>query len=196
MSSHHFVKDGQEPALLILDAISFDVAAPVMEWVPLVIVHQNALDAVLQWGVKIDVVIAFTHDHTEIQNKLIVQAPVKILTSGADSWLETVMFYFTTIRQSGVTIVLRDATAWFSALDPFVEKISITLLTEGQKWSSIASASYRKWLPAGHILLIHSQSPVEASGLTRSGDRYEVTSDGVVVLTSGRRFWVGEAIHG
>ena len=196
MSSHHFVKDGQEPALLIVDAISFDVAAPLMEWVPLVIVHQNALDGVLQWGIKIDAVITSTHNQSDVLNKTIVQAPVKILTSDVDSWLKTVMDYFTTIRQSGVTIVLSDAFAWFPVLDPFVGKFNITLLTESQKWSAIASGSFRKWLPAGHILLIHSQSPVETPGLTRSGDRYTVLSDGVIILTSGRPFWVGEPLQG
>ena len=43
MSSHHFVKEGQEPALLIMDALSLALIEPLLEWAPQVIVCENAL---------------------------------------------------------------------------------------------------------------------------------------------------------
>ena len=57
MSSHHFVKEGQEPALFILDNIPFQYAESLLEWVPLVMVADRALENVLHWGIKIDVVL-------------------------------------------------------------------------------------------------------------------------------------------
>ena len=58
MSSHHFVREGQEPALLILDALAFDIAGPLLEWAPLVVVAQSAVDEVMLWNIKMDVVLA------------------------------------------------------------------------------------------------------------------------------------------
>jgi hypothetical protein len=192
MSSHHFVKEGQEPALLILEAVSFEVTSPLLEWAPQVIVHENALDSVLQWGIKIDTVIASGTNRIDLRDKLIMQAPVKILESDADHTLETVMYYLITTRQAGVTITHTDASACFSALAPFVGKLNITLLTRSQKWSAVVSVSFRKWMPAGHILHLYSQSTVEASGFAKSGDHYIVLHDGMINLSSDQPFWVGE----
>ena len=56
MSSHHIVRDEQEPALLIDDAsvIHFEFVELLLEWSPRVMVTSNAIDEVLNWGVKID----------------------------------------------------------------------------------------------------------------------------------------------
>lgn len=61
MSSHHFVKEGQEPALVILDwnedlAI---IAAQLMEWQPKLVVSKEALDLLLMDGFKPDAVLDF-----------------------------------------------------------------------------------------------------------------------------------------
>ncbi len=60
MSSHHFVKEQQEPALLILETEGFDVdrISPLLEWVPTVLVSQNVVETVISWGVKVDVILS------------------------------------------------------------------------------------------------------------------------------------------
>jgi len=59
MSSHHFVKEQQEPALLILDtSVSYETMSPLLEWSPTVLVTELAIDAVLSWGIKVDVILA------------------------------------------------------------------------------------------------------------------------------------------
>ena len=79
MSSHHFVKEGQEPALFILEPISFQVASPLLEWAPLVLVSANALDDVLRWGIKIDVVLVEKSRVETLTRNLLEQVPIKIL---------------------------------------------------------------------------------------------------------------------
>ena len=78
MSSHHFVKEGQEPALFILDPVDFELAGPFLEWAPFVIVSENALDQVLHWGIKIDGVLV-SHWDEDIKTKLSGQAPIGIV---------------------------------------------------------------------------------------------------------------------
>ena len=60
MSSHHFVKEQQEPALLVLDTsgISFEQIAPLLEWVPTILVAKDEVPVVISWGVKIDLILA------------------------------------------------------------------------------------------------------------------------------------------
>ncbi len=60
MSSHHFVKEQQEPAVFILNpsGINFESVASLLEWSPTLLVDQESVDLVLSWGIKIDVVLA------------------------------------------------------------------------------------------------------------------------------------------
>jgi thiamine pyrophosphokinase len=59
MSSHHIVKDNQEPALVIADgeACSSDLLGQLLEWSPHVVVLDGALERVKRLGVKVDVVL-------------------------------------------------------------------------------------------------------------------------------------------
>ncbi|MFT7427225.1 MAG: hypothetical protein ACI9O5_003185, partial [Algoriphagus sp.] len=78
MSSHHFVKEQQEPAVLILDPenIRFDQISGLFEWVPTILVSEKALDLVLSWGIKIDVIMASSVFQSENTQLLESQYPV------------------------------------------------------------------------------------------------------------------------
>ena len=80
MSSHHVVTENQEPALLILnpDSIQFEKVQELLEWSPLVIVSDTALEGVLRRGIKIDVLL--TPGTGEEYNQVkIDQSPLHIL---------------------------------------------------------------------------------------------------------------------
>lgn len=59
MSSHHFVRENQEPALIIANGAecSIELLQQLLEWAPLVIVLDSAIDRVVELGVKADVLL-------------------------------------------------------------------------------------------------------------------------------------------
>lgn len=59
MSSHHIVKDTQEPALIIAngEACSTTLLNQLLEWAPTVMVLDGAIFRVLELGIKVDVVL-------------------------------------------------------------------------------------------------------------------------------------------
>ena len=59
MSSHHIVRENQEPALVIADMSALPVEWPqqLLEWSPTVTVFDSAVEAVRNLGIKLDVVI-------------------------------------------------------------------------------------------------------------------------------------------
>ncbi len=59
MSSHHFVKEGQEPALIIAngEACSYELLVSIREWCPYTVVLDGAYERVLSLGIVPDVVI-------------------------------------------------------------------------------------------------------------------------------------------
>ena len=59
MSSHHFVTDGQEPALIVANGAqcSFDLLKQLLEWCPFVVALDGAYNKLLELQIKPDVVI-------------------------------------------------------------------------------------------------------------------------------------------
>src|SRR6186997_3323184 len=93
MSSHHFVKEGQEPALFILDNIPFHHAESLLEWVPLVMVADRALEIVLQWGIKIDIVLQDQYSFEVLEDLVQDQGPIQILISDRHHIVKTGLQY-------------------------------------------------------------------------------------------------------
>ena len=66
MSSHHIIRDKQEPALIIAngEACSLDLVEQLLEWSPTVIVLDGAIERVVSLGIKVDVWLGdFDHVH-------------------------------------------------------------------------------------------------------------------------------------
>ena len=59
MSSHHIVRDDQEPALIIANGASCsqELLNQLLEWSPLVVVLDSAMHRVMQLGIKVDVLL-------------------------------------------------------------------------------------------------------------------------------------------
>lgn len=67
MSSHHFVKDKQEPALIIAngEACSIHLLEELLEWNPFILTLDGALDRIVDLGIKPDAIIG---DFDSIKN--------------------------------------------------------------------------------------------------------------------------------
>ena len=59
MSSHHIVRDDQAPALIIANGASCnpDLLGQLLEWSPLVIVLDSAMERVMKLDIKVDVLL-------------------------------------------------------------------------------------------------------------------------------------------
>lgn len=81
MSSHHIVREKQEPALIIAngEACSFELLGQLLEWNPFVVVLDQAIHRVIELGIKVDVLLGDFDgniDLTEIQKS---QYPIEII---------------------------------------------------------------------------------------------------------------------
>ncbi len=81
MSSHHFVKEGQEPALFIADLVAVSHVEALLEWAPLVVALHTTVHDVILRGTKVDAVIAPTAEADLFERQLQDQAPIDIISS-------------------------------------------------------------------------------------------------------------------
>jgi hypothetical protein len=194
MSSHHFVKEGQEAALVVVDPPGFHSIASVLEWSPLVIVFEEALEDVLSWSIKLDVVVCSPAAVDALSRKLEHQAPTRFLTltqEGRD--LQRVLDFLVQEGHSSVMVALGNADNLIDRLAS-VQKIRLSLIAGGIRWSLIATGSYDKWLSVGDELMLRGVFPQPTKGALFESDRIRATEDGVIRLRSPAPFWVGEKL--
>jgi thiamine pyrophosphokinase len=82
MSSHHIVREKQEPALIIAngEACSDDLLGQLLEWSPFVMVLDGAINRVLNQGIKIDVLFGdFDGIGINLEELKTSQFPIEII---------------------------------------------------------------------------------------------------------------------
>jgi thiamine pyrophosphokinase len=176
MSSHHIVREKQEPALLILGIDNFDreLLGQLLEWSPTVIATSHAAEQLNVMGIKIDRVLG--NDVGDV-----LQSNVTYISIHNDLPAAAALRFLTDEKYGAVNIVTENLI--LDDYIPFVSQINLVILHQQQKTYPISSG-FTKWLPAGEVITLHSQpKDLTISGLNHINSRKYVTiSDGVVKL--------------
>jgi thiamine pyrophosphokinase len=189
MSSHHFVKEDQEPALLIADAdaIPFAVVQQLLEWSPTVVVLEQALENVLSWGIKVDVVIGQSDHVKTLVNALTDQAPIKILSHQPnEEGLPTAILFLIAGKYKAVNVVGCEP----AQLDTFAQHLDVVTFDAHKRWAYARTGKFEKWLTKG-LQLMFIPTITKPDGLSDDGF---VLQDGLVSLQADHPFWVGEHV--
>ncbi|REG83525.1 thiamine pyrophosphokinase [Algoriphagus antarcticus] len=202
MSSHHFVKEQQEPAVLILDAdqTRFDQVSPLLEWVPTVLVSEKALDQVLSWGIKIDAILASEDFQRSNQQLLEEQYPVKFITVSGETYLQTGIDYLLGSDHKAVHLV---GFSHVKALDlqDKLDLLDLTILDGDWKYYPVKSGVFKKWFAESNIH-IHGQEGMPVQIQNQNGElilpiiyatMVEVP-EGITEIKAPEIFWIGEQV--
>lgn len=184
MSSHHIVREDQEPALLMIDAdaIAFEKIQQLLEWSPTIMVAGQALEKVASWGIKIDVILTHPAERASLSFFVDEQNSVQWVDS-THSALEDGLNYFLSTKQQNVNLVMLATDHLFFMVEQWAQRLSLSIFDRDMRWSLIAKGKFEKWFPNGSVYQV------------REGDqslRKVVTQDGIVTLERSHLFWVGE----
>jgi len=192
MSSHHFVKEGQEPALLVLEKSSIHLATPLLEWVPLVMVVDYVLEDVLQWGIKIDVVLQAKLPLSVVEQLVVDQQPVEILSAEPDQVVSKGLQFFIDEGYEAVNVIGSSDDHVFQSIEQLANRLQVAIFTSDVKWSLITSGVFEKWMPADHSFQIRPGGAFQTEGITQNGSSWQTMSERMVSIKSEMPFWVGE----
>jgi thiamine pyrophosphokinase len=202
MSSHHIVRDDQEPALIIANgaSCSFELLGQLLEWSPIVVVLDNAIERVLQLDIKIDVLLGdFDNDfNPEIYKEK--QFPLEIVHTPTD--LEKAFDYLIEKGHQAVNVVWAtgkraDHTITnITNIVSYRNKLKIVLLDDHSK-VFLLPKKFEKWypkstpislIPVGKVIGITTKNlkySLQTEDLTmgyRTGSSNEVLEDGIVTI--------------
>jgi thiamine pyrophosphokinase len=182
MSSHHIIREGQEPALIIAngEACSFELLGQLLEWSPYIVVLDGAITRVNELGIKVDVLLGDFDSHEQALEKVQSQMPIEVihtpdqnktdLQKGIEFLIErkfeAVNIVWATGRRadhnlSNVTDVVR-----------YKDKINIVMIDDYSRIFQLP-AKFEKWYARGTPV---SLMPVgKVTGFTTTGLLYNLT---------------------
>ena len=207
MSTHHIVRDDQEPALIIANGASCnpELLGQLLEWSPLVIVLDSAMVRVMELDIKVDVLLGdfdrgFNPEiyktsqypieiiHTPDQNKTDLEKAFDYLI---ERKIPAVNVVWATGRRADHTITNLTNMARYRNL------LKIVILDDHSK-VFLLPKKFEKWytantpislIPIGNVTGIHSENlfyPLKNDSLTigyRTGSSNHVAQDGLVTIS-------------
>lgn len=203
MSSHHFVKEQQEPALLILDTqdYKFEQLSSLLEWVPTVIVAQKAIETVISWGIKIDIILATPEFQRENLHLLEEQYPIRFLTVKDNDYLNEGLQYLIASKHTAVNIIGFEHLKAFE-LEEKLEFLSIVIFDGPIRYFPVKEKSFKKWFPESSLQIhapegnmIEMRTANESQLLKISHATFVETEEGIVTFNSMKPFWIGEMMR-
>ncbi len=176
MSSHHIVREKQEPALLVLGMDNFEeeLLGQLLEWSPTVITIPDTAEKLNSIGIKVDWIVTNNGDVTE-------QSDVKLIPAENERPAVAAMLFLTYNNYPAVNIVTDELI--LDDFLPYAEKINLVIFNNGRKIYPVTSG-FSKWKPAGEqIEVLTEPKTLQHSGLQSIGQGlYKTTGDGFVTL--------------
>ena len=206
MSSHHIVRDDQEPALIIANGASCseELMGQLLEWSPLVIVLDSAIERVLELGIKVDVLLGDFDRGFNPDYYLTQQYPLEIVyTPNQDKTdLEKAFDYLIEKGHKAVNVIWAtgkraDHTITnITNIVAYRNQLKIVIIDDHSKVFLLPN-KYDKWytantvislIPIGKVSGISTKNlfyPLNNEVLTigyRTGSSNHVTEDGIVSI--------------
>ncbi len=160
MSSHHIVREKQEPALLIMDMEGYrhEQLGQLLEWSPTVIVNESEYEHVDSLGIKIDLYL------NQSGRSRVLQPGTKQLQVG-ERPLEDALKFLCGEQYPAVNIL--DYTFSLRNYALFADKINLVIITPHYKVFPVKSG-FSKWKPAGErIEILSTVQGLSTQGLTK-----------------------------
>lgn len=214
MSSHHIIRDDQEPALIIANGeeCNSEILGELLEWSPFVVVLDGAIQRVLDSGIKVDVLLGdfdininfeFIHSqqsdiqiiHTPNQDKTDLEKAIEFLIERGH---KAVNIVWATGRRADHTITN------ITNLVRYKHQIKAVMIDSHSKIFPIVG-SFEKWYEKGtpiSLIPVGIASEITTNGLKynldneelkmgfRSGNSNEAALDGFVKI----RYSTGELL--
>jgi hypothetical protein len=203
MSSHHFVKEKQEPALLIVSQTGWDFQhlQSLLEWVPTILVTEESAPKVLSLGIKVDVILVTQKFQQENPQLAEEQFPVEFITVPTKQFLSASLDYLLQSGHHAVNILPHDPQD-HSQLEPYLKDLNIVFFHNGVRFFPARQGSIKKWLPACSIQVLGEEGQFvehQSSENTHLFPINYLTSlevmEGMQHFSSDRIFWLGTDIQ-
>lgn len=199
MSSHHFVKEQQEPALLVLntDQVNYRQIAGLLEWMPTVVVTQKTVFKVISWGIKVDQILANRDFQFNNMGILEEQYPVEFININENTHLSAGLAYLIATGHHAANIIQWDQHRT-EELESYLNRLDLAFIDGPIRYFPAKNGYIKRWFGKGAIQLhgregqfIEIQSERLNEVLPIKHATFIEVEEGMISLKSNCLFWVG-----
>jgi thiamine pyrophosphokinase len=184
MSSHHIIRDDQEPALIIANGeeCNSEILGELLEWSPFIVVLDGAIQKILDKGIKIDVLLGDFDRNPNLDNIINQQPDIQIVYTPDQEKtdLEKAIEYLIEKGHKAANIIWATgkradhSITNMTNIVRYKNKIKLVLIDNHSHIFPIIN-SFEKWYPKGSPI---SLIPVgEAINVTTSGLKYNLKNE-------------------
>jgi hypothetical protein len=172
-----------------------------LEWVPTVLVSEEAIDQVLSWGIKIDVILASDTFQKANPQLLEEQYPVKFLSVNEGNFLDEGLRYLIESDHKAVHLVGIPHQIALE-LEEKTKLMDLTIVDGDWKYYPVRSGNFKKWFGESTIH-IHAKEGLPVEIRNSNGDlilpityatMIEVP-EGTTEIKATELFWIGEMVR-
>lgn len=188
MSSHHIVRDNQEPALAIVSGdFSGEILLQLLEWGPTVCITGPAVERVLSLNINVDALFYEDPRHATLLSQ--AQAPLELVPLRGEPPLESIIEHLTQKGHKALNILGLPGPSLFREAAVRYPSLKIVNFTDEGK-SFLAGENYMKWYSSGMSLRFFSPDDSEytilGSFISPAHGSITTTADGMIrIQTSG-----------
>jgi len=188
MSSHHIVRDDQEPALIIAngESCSIELLNQLLEWSPLVVVLDSAIERVIDLGIKVDVLIGDFDRGFNYKYYKDLQYPIEIVKDdNQENYdIDKAILYLINRNIPAANIVwatgkrMDHTLTNITNLVRYQDKIKLVMLDDYSKITPLPK-KFTKWYPAKSIISLIPLGTVKS--IKTKNLKYELQNDDLVL---------------
>lgn len=203
MSSHHIIRENQEPALIIddYDVISEDMLGQLLEWSPTVITNESGYLKLLLAGIKVDYILV-PHSDNHFYSKIseLLTEGIQLVSYSDKSFFEACGHLLQQLSNRNATVISLDFSPKELISFKSIHNVNLVLIRDDFRYV-VSEKPYNKWKVKGsifHIPEIENQFELRMEGLISLGNSfYETEDDGFITIqhTQNDLFVLGESLN-
>lgn len=192
MSSHHVVRENQEPAVLFIEATNCDlnILNQALEWSPFVIATPASSKFLLDQGIKVDVI--FYEDQQLVNHIHLNQSNIELIQYEGNLLKEALLFLR---KRNHFAVYIFSA---FEKIPAFLAKnsnLTINIFDFKTRWALVQNST-NKWFPKGRQLLVLGSNVrfFRYDKELQGEDLKPTKANGIIKFRSDGCFWLGEIL--
>ncbi|MGB0525453.1 MAG: hypothetical protein ACPGJS_20930 [Flammeovirgaceae bacterium] len=194
MSSHHIVRDEQEPALILAspELLNAEWLGDLLAWSPVVLILEPALAKALSLGIKLDIVLCHSTSEAAVREQVEFQQPIEVM--GTTDVTVAKGIEILASRQHKAINISQLIEEPFTP--SFHQELDLVYYVGTGRVVRSTRNGFEKWFRKGsRIKVISSVEQLHTSNLSKlEAQEFEVIQDGLIRLAAAEYFWVKEAL--
>ncbi|WP_281614641.1 hypothetical protein [Flammeovirga sp. SubArs3] len=197
MSSHHIVKDDQEPALLILSVneSNIDTIHNLLEWSPIVITNTATLEQLVSMDIKVDWVLINPKEEEEVHQIMQYQIPYHIRKK-ENTDIGEALLWLKEKNHQALNIVDDTLTKELKSQLLHQELIkTVVIYSQNKRIYRSKTSPFDKWMKSHQQFSFDIEVETENLKFDADNQSYSVINDGTVTIKAEAPFYIYETLR-